>query len=193
MNQLRKCVVEAMLDGELTSHLGYLPHDPAGHGTGNSRNGYTAKKVQSKDGVLELEVPRDRNGSFEPQVLRKGQRRMDSMDEVIITLYARGLSTRGIQEELKEMYGAEVSPTLISHVTNSVLEEIHDWQAQALDPVYPIIYFDCLFVKSRQDGSIRNQAVYLPWASTWRARRNCLGCGWARPRAPSSGSACSMS
>ena len=139
MNELRKRVVEAMLDGELTSHLGHRPHDPVGHGTGNSRNGYSAKKVQSKDGELELEVPRDRNSSFEPQVLRKGQRRMDGIDEVIIALYARGLSTRGIQEELKEMYGAEVSPTLISNVTHSVLEEVQDWQARALDAVYPIL------------------------------------------------------
>ena len=136
MNQLRKRVIEAMLDGEMTSHLGYVPHAPAGNGSGNSRNGHTAKKVQSKDGELVLEVPRDRNGSFEPRVLRKGQRRMDGMDETIIALYARGLSTRGIQEELAGLYGAEVSPTLISNVTHSVLEEVQAWQTRALDPVY---------------------------------------------------------
>ena len=175
MNELRKRVVEAMLDGELTSHLGYRPHDPVGHGTGNSRNGYSAKKVQSKDGELELEVPRDRNSSFEPQVLRKGQRRMDGIDEVIIALYARGLSTRSIQEELKEMYGAEVSPTLISNVTHSVLEEVQDWQARALDAVYPILYFDCLFVKSRQDGSIRNKAVYLALGINLEGEKELLG------------------
>ena len=175
MNELRKRVVEAMLDGELTSHLGYRPHDPVGHGTGNSRNGYSAKKVQSKDGELELEVPRDRNSSFEPQVLRKGQRRMDGIDDVIIALYARGLSTRSIQEELKEMYGAEVSPTLISNVTHSVLEEVQDWQARALDAVYPILYFDCLFVKSRQDGSIRNKAVYLALGINLEGEKELLG------------------
>lgn len=175
MSQLRKRVVEAMLDGELTSHLGYALHAPAGNGSGNSRNGYSAKKVQSKDGELELEVPRDRNSSFEPQVLRKGQRRMDGMDEVIIALYARGLSTRGIQEELRELYGAEVSPTLISNVTHSVLEEVQVWQARALDPVYPIIYFDCLFVKSRQDGSIRNQAVYLALGINLEGEKELLG------------------
>ena len=160
MNELQKRMVEAMLDGELTNHLGYAPHNPAGYGIGNSCNGYSAKKVQSKDGELQLEVPRDRNGRFGLQVLRKGQSRMDGMDEMIIALYARGLSTRGIQEELKEMYGAEVSPTLISNVTHSVLKEVQAWQVRALDPVCPIIYLDCLFVKSRQDGSIRNQTVY---------------------------------
>jgi len=97
MNELRKRVVEAMLDGEMTSHLGYEPHDPAGNGSGNSRNGRSAKTIQSKDGEIELEVPRDRNGTFEPQVVRKGQRRIDGIDDVIIALYARGLSTRGIQ------------------------------------------------------------------------------------------------
>ena len=175
MNELRKRVVEAILDGEMTSHLGYAPHDPAGNGSGNSRNGHTAKKVQSKNGELALEIPRDRNSRFEPQVLRKGQRRMDGMDETIIALYARGLSTRGIQEELEGLYGAEVSPTLISNVTNSVLEEVQAWQARALDPVYPIIYFDCLFVKSRQDGSIRNKAVYLALGINLEGEKELLG------------------
>ena len=161
MNEIRKRMVEAMLDGEMTSHLGYAPNDPAGNGSGNSRNGYSSKAVQSKDGDLDLDVRRDRNGNFEPQVVRKGQRRVDGIDDVIIALYARGLSTRGIQAELQELYGADVSATLISNVTNSVLQEVQAWQARPLDPVYPIIYFDCLFVKSRQDGSIRNKAVSL--------------------------------
>ncbi len=175
MNQLRKRVIEAMLDGEMTSHLGYAPHDPAGNGSGNSRNGRTAKKVQSKDGELELEVPRDRNSRFEPRVIRKGQRRMDGMDEAIIALYARGLSTRGIQEELSGLYGAEVSATLISDITHSVLEEVQAWQTRPLDPVYPILYFDCLFVKSRQDGSIRNKAVYLALGINLEGEKELLG------------------
>jgi putative transposase len=175
MMQLRKRVVEAMLEGELTSHLGYEPHDPAGNGSGNSRNGRSSKTIQSKDGAMELEVPRDRNGSFEPQVVRKGQRRIDGIDDMIIALYARGLSTRGIQEQLKELYGADVSPTLISNVTNSVLDEVHAWQARPLDPVYPIIYFDCLFVKSRQDGAIRNKAVYLALGINMEGAKELLG------------------
>ena len=175
MNEIRKRMVEAMLDGEMTSHLGYEPNDPAGNGSGNSRNGYSSKTVQSKDGELDLDVPRDRNGNFEPQVVKKGQRRIDGIDDVIIALYARGLSTRGIQAELKELYGADVSPTLISNVTNSVLDEVKAWQARPLDPVYPIIYFDCLFVKSRQDGAIRNKAVYLALGINMNGEKELLG------------------
>ncbi len=175
MMALRKRVVEAMLEGEMTSHLGYEAHDPAGNGSGNSRNGRSSKKVRSKDGELALEIPRDRNGSFEPQVVRKGQRRIDGIDDRIIALYARGLSTRGIQAELMELYGAEVSPTLISNVTNSVLEEVQAWQARPLDPVYPIIYFDCLFVKSRHDGAIRNKAVYLALGINMNGEKELLG------------------
>lgn len=173
--QIKKRTVEAMLEGELTEHLGYESSDPSGNGTGNSRNGRSAKKVQSKDGEIDLEVPRDRNGSFEPQVVRKGQRRIDAIDDMIISLYARGLSTRGIQAQLVELYGAEVSPTLISNVTNSVLEEVKTWQARPLDCVYPIIYFDCLFVKSRQDGSIRNKAVYLALGINMEGEKELLG------------------
>ena len=125
-----------MLNGEMNSHLGYESHDPVGNGSGNSRNGYSAKKVQSKDGELDLDIPRDRNGHFEPKVVRKGQRRIDGIDDVIIALYARGLSTRGIQAEPKELYGAGVAPTLISNVTNSALEEVQAWQARPLEPVY---------------------------------------------------------
>ncbi len=173
--QVKKRAVEAMLEGELTDHLGYEPNNPSGNGTGNSRNGRTTKKVQSKDGEIGLDIPRDRNGSFEPQVVKKRQRRIDGIDDIIISLYARGLSTRGIQAELVELYGAEVSPTLISNVTNSVLDEVQAWQTRPLDPVYPIIYFDCLFVKSRQDGSMRNKAVYLALGINMDGEKELLG------------------
>ncbi len=173
--ELKKRGLEAMLEGELTDHLGYEPSHSSGNGTGNSRNGRNTKKVQSKDGPITLEVPRDRNGSFEPQVVKKRQRRLEGLDEMIIALYARGHSTRGIQAELMELYGAEVSPTLISNVTNSVLEDVQAWQARPLDPVYPIIYFDCLFVKSRQDGSIRNKAIYLALAINLDGEKELLG------------------
>ena len=173
--QVKKRAVEAMLEGELTDHLGYEPNNPSGNGTGNSRNGRATKKVQSKDGAIDLDIPRDRNGSFEPQVVKKRQRRIDGIDDIIISLYARGLSTRGIQAELVELYGAEVSPTLISNVTNSVLDEIQAWQTRPLDPVYPIIYFDCLFVKSRQDGSMRNKAVYLALGINMDGEKELLG------------------
>jgi putative transposase len=173
--QVKKRAVEAMLEGELTDHLGYEPNNPSGNGSGNSRNGRATKKVQSKDGEIGLDIPRDRNGSFEPQVVKKRQRRIDGIDDIIISLYARGLSTRGIQAELVELYGAEVSPTLISNVTNSVLDEVQAWQTRPLDPVYPIIYFDCLFVKSRQDGSMRNKAVYLALGINMDGEKELLG------------------
>jgi len=175
MMQLKKHAVEAMLEGELTDHLGYEPNDPAGNGSGNSRNGRSVKKVQSKDGEMALEVPRDRNGSFEPQVVKKGQRRMEGIDDVIVSLYASGLSTRGIQAQLTELYGAEVSPTLVSNVTNRVLEEVQAWQARPLDPLYPIIFFDCLFVKSRQDGSVQSKAVYLALGINMDGEKELLG------------------
>lgn len=175
MMQLKKRAVEAMLEGEITDHLGYEPSDPAGNGSGNSRNGRTGKTVQSKDGPFEISVPRDRNSSFDPQIIRKGQRRMDGIDDVIISFYARGLSTREIQAELKELYGADVSPTLISNVTNTVLDEVKAWQARPLDEVYPIIYFDCLFVKSREDGTIVNKAVYLALGINMDGEKELLG------------------
>lgn len=175
MMQLKKRAVEAMLEGEITDHLGYEPSDPAGNGSGNSRNGRTGKTVQSKDGPFEISVPRDRNSSFDPRIIRKGQRRMDGIDDVIISFYARGLSTREIQAELKELYGADVSPTLISNVTNTVLDEVKAWQARPLDEVYPIIYFDCLFVKSREDGTIVNKAVYLALGINMDGEKELLG------------------
>ncbi|TCO74469.1 IS256 family transposase [Chromatocurvus halotolerans] len=175
MMQLKKRAVETMLEGEITDHLGYEPSDSAGNGSGNSRNGRTGKTVQSKDGPFEISVPRDRNSSFDPQVIRKGQRRMDGIDDVIVSFYARGLSTREIQAELKELYGADVSPTLISNVTNTVLDEVKAWQARPLDEVYPIIYFDCLFVKSREDGTIVNKAVYLALGINMDGEKELLG------------------
>jgi len=159
IKQLTKRALESALEGEMIDHLGYSPHEPSGRNSGNSRNGKSHKTVQSTEGELDIEVPRDRNGSFDPQIVRKRQRRLDVLDDKIIALYARGLSTREIQAELTQLYGADISPTLISNVTNSVLEEVQAWQARPLDGVYPILYFDCLFVKSRQEGPIRNKAV----------------------------------
>src|SRR5690606_5340155 len=131
--------------------------------------------IQSTEGALDLEVPRDRNGSFEPQIVRKRQRRLEGLDDKIIALYARGLSTREIGAELTELYGAEISPTLISNVTDSVLEEVQAWQARPLDTVYPILYFDCLFVKSRQEGPLRNKAVYLALGINLHGEKELLG------------------
>ncbi len=172
---ISKRAIEAALEGELTDHLGYEPHDPSGHGSGNSRNGRGRKTVQSTAGALELTVPRDRAGSFEPQIVKKRQRRIEGLDDKIIALYARGHSTRGIQAELLELYGAEVSSSLISSVTDSVLDEVKAWQSRPLDAVYPIVYFDCLFVKSRQDGAISSKAVYLALGINMAGEKELLG------------------
>lgn len=175
LKRITQRALESALEGELTDHLGYSPHESAGRNSGNSRNGKSRKTLQSTAGELAIEVPRDRNGSFEPQLVRKRQRRLEGLDDKIIALYARGLSTREIGAELTELYGAEISPTLISNVTDSVLEEVQAWQARPLDTVYPILYFDCLFVKSRQEGPLRNKAVYLALGINLHGEKELLG------------------
>ncbi len=150
--ELFRRTLQSALDGELTHHLGYEKHSrfPAGE---NKRNGYSSKQIKSSKGELEVKVPRDRKGEFEPELLPKHQKRFEEFDEKIIALYARGLSTRDIQDQLKEMYGVDVSPTLISTVTASVLEEVKSWQSRPLDRVYPILYLDCIVVKVKEDNS----------------------------------------
>ena len=161
---------------KLTAHLGYPAHDPAGNNSGNSRNGYAAKTVLSEDGPLVIDVPRDRAGAFEPQLIRKRQRRIDGIDDVIIALYGRGMSVCAIQAQLRELYdGAEVSAALISEVTDSVLDDMKAWQARPLEAVYPIITFDCLFVKSREDGVARAKAVYLALGINMAGEKELLG------------------
>jgi len=137
--QLKKKLLERALGAELTEHLGYEKGDPAGRGSGNSRNGFSSKTVIGDDGAIEIAVPRDRNGSFEPQLVPKGQTRLDGFDDRIISLYARGLSVREIQAHLHELYDVEVSPDRISRVTDAVLEGVREWQSRPLDPVYPVI------------------------------------------------------
>ena len=180
LKTIGKRALEAALEGELTHHLGYPPHDPSGRGSGNSRNGRTAKRLESESGSLDLEVPRDRNGSFEPKIVEKRQRRVAGLDETIVYLYAQGQSTRAIQDTLKRLYGAEVSSTLVSEVTASVLEEVTAWQARPLDRVYPIVYFDALFVKSREEGSVKRRAVYVALAIDIEGEKKVLGL-WIAP------------
>ena len=173
--QLKKALLERMLGAELTDHLGYEKGDPSGRGSGNSRNGYSAKTVLSDDGAIELAVPRDRNASFEPHIVPKGETRLAGFDERIISLYARGMTVREIQSHLQELYGVEVSPDLISRVTDAVLEEVREWQNRPLDPLYPIIFFDALRVKIRDEGLVRNKAVYLALAITADGEKEVLG------------------
>ena len=173
--QLKKALLERALGAELTDHLGYEKGDPAGRGSGNSRNGHSGKTVLTEDGAVELAVPRDRNGSFEPAIVPKGERRLDGFDDRILSLYARGMTVREIQAHLHELYRVEVSPDLISRVTDAVLEEVRDWQNRPLDGVYPVVFFDALRVKVRDEGLVRNKAVYLALAITCQGEKEVLG------------------
>ena len=159
LKQLTKRVVERVLEAELTAHRGYAPHARQGGESDNYRNGKGKKTVHMETDGLVIEVPRDRNGSFEPQLVKKRQRRLEGFDDKVLALYARGLSTRDIQAHLEELYGVEVSPTLISTITDAVLDDVHTWQTRPLASVYPILYFDALFVKSRQEGPVQTKAV----------------------------------
>jgi transposase-like protein len=177
--QVTKAVLERALAEEMTEHLGYEKHDPAGRGSGNSRNGVTGKRLLTEIGGIELEVPRDRAGSFSPQIVRKGQTRLDGFNDRIIALYARGLTTRDIRAHLREMYDVDVSPDLISRVTDAVLEELQDWQSRPLDRVYPVVFIDALMVKIR-DGVVANRPVYLAIGIDCDGAKNVLGL-WVGP------------
>jgi putative transposase len=175
LKRLTKRVVERVLEAELTAHLGYAPHVRHGTEEQNARNGKGQKTVQTDTGPLDLVVPRDRNGSFAPQLVPKRQRRLEGFDDKVLSLYARGLSTRDIQGHLEELYGTEGSPTLISTITDAVLDEVRTWQSRPLASVYPILYFDALFVKSRQEGLGQTKAVYLAVGITLAGEKELLG------------------
>jgi transposase-like protein len=170
---LTKITVEAALNAEIDDHLGYSKHEQSD--TGNSRNGHTSKTLKTEDGQFELETPRDRAGSFEPKLVKKHQRRFTSMDDKILFLYAQGMTTREIVTTFKEMYGADVSAALISKVTDAVIEQVVEWQSRPLDPVYPIVYLDCIVVKIRQDKKVINKAVYLALGVNLEGHKELLG------------------
>ena len=161
LKQFTKAVLERALKGEMTEHLGYAKHDPAGNHSGNSRNGVTRKTLKGDFGEVEVETPRDRNGEFEPQILKKNQTRWTGFDDKILSMYARGMTTREIQGHLEEMYQVEVSPSLISEVTEGVMEEARAWQNRPLEPFYGIVFLDALYVKMRHEGRVENRAVYV--------------------------------
>jgi putative transposase len=173
--QLKKALIERALGAELTEHLGYERGDPAGRGSGNNRNGVSAKTVLTDDGEIEIGVPRDRAGTFEPQLIPKGQTRFEGFDDRILSLYSRGMTVREIQGHLTELYGIEVSPDLISRVTDVVLDEVREWQNRPLDSVYPIVFFDALRVKIRDEGLVKNKAVYVALAYNGNGEKEVLG------------------
>jgi putative transposase len=161
LNQLTKAFIERAFGAEMDDHLGYAKHDPNGRGSGNSRNGTYAKTLTTNSGPVRIEVPRDRNGDFEPGIVPKGQRRLGQIDDMILSLYSRGMTTRDIQAHLEEVYGANASPELVSRVTDVVADEIAEWQNRPLDELYVICYIDALVVKIRTDGVVCNRPVYL--------------------------------
>jgi putative transposase len=170
---LTKITVEAALNAELDEHLGYARHEQSQQN--NYRNGYSSKTIRTEDGQVDLDAPRDRDSSFEPQLVKKNQTRFTSMDDKILYLYSKGMTTRDIVATFKEMYDADVSPSLISRVTNAVIEQVIEWQARPLDAVYPIVYLDCLVVKIRQDKRVINKAVYLALGVNIEGHKELLG------------------
>jgi putative transposase len=177
MAEIKKALAERMLNAELDHHLDTEAAAPEANGeaTGNFRNGYSKKTVITDAGHVELEIPRDRRGTFEPQLIAKYQRRFPGFDDKIISMYARGMSVRDIQGHLRELYGIDASPQLISTVTDAVLEEVGRWQARPLDALYAIVFFDALRVKMRDEGTVRNKAVYLAIGVTPDGRKDVLG------------------
>jgi transposase-like protein len=169
-----KSVLESALNSEMTDHLGYEPNDPAGRGSGNSRNGTTRKVVHTDVGPVELEVPRDRNGEFAPIIVPKHVRRLTGFDEAIVSLYAKGLTTGEIQSHLREIYGAEVSRDTISRITDAVHADAVEWQNRPLDRIYPVLLIDAIYVKIR-DGQVANRPVYVVMAVDLEGRRDVLG------------------
>jgi len=175
MRRFKKALLERALGGELTHHLGYPPGGTKPEAASNHRNGSSGKTVLTDDGVLDLEIPRDREGTFEPQLIPKHARRFTGFDDKILALYARGLTVREIQAFLAEMYAVEVSPDLISTVTDAVHGEVTTWQQRALEPMYPVVFFDALRVKIRDEGTVRSKAVYLALALLPDGSRDILG------------------
>lgn len=161
LKELTKRLLERAMSAEMTEHIGYEKHDPIGNNSGNSRNGSSGKTIKGSFGTMGIEVPRDRNGTFEPQIIEKHQTRFTGFDDNIVSLYARGLSTREIQEHIEEIYHVEVSAALISRVTDEVLDEVRTWQNRELDEVYPFMYLDAIQFKVRDSGHVRNKAIYL--------------------------------
>ena len=179
LSRVTKAVLERALAEEMTGHLGYEKHDPAGRGSGNSRNGTTGKTVLTDVGAVDLQVPRDRDGSFDPKIVRKGQTRLAGFNERIVALYARGMTTRDIRAHLREIYGVEVSADLISRVTDAVVDELAEWQGRPLDGVYPVVFIDALMIKIR-DGVVAHRPVYLAIGIDCDGAKQVLGL-WVGP------------
>jgi transposase-like protein len=175
MREVSKEVVETLLDGELTDHLGYEKHDQKTKSTDNARNGFTPKTVKSKFGEIDLDVPRDRKSDFEPQIVKKRQKDISGLEEKIISMYAKGMTTRDIQAHIKDLYGYEISPETVSSITDKVMERAREWQGRPLESIYALIYMDAVFLKMRLEGHVRNVALHTIIGINLDGQKECLG------------------
>ena len=175
IQQLTKRIVETAMQAEMTDHLGYEKNEKPADRKGNSRNGKSSKTVITNNGEIEISIPRDRNAEFEPQIIKKHQKRFDLFDDKIISMYALGMTTRDIQGHLKDIYGVDVSPELISTVTDEVIKDVAEWRSRPLDPIYPIVYFDAIVVKGRVEGKVSNKSVYTAIGINIQGKKEVLG------------------
>lgn len=175
LKDLFKDTIQKILEAEMDTHLGYEKHDPAGDLSGNSRNGYSKKTVQTKMGRTEIKIPRDRNGEFEPQIIKKYETTANELEEQIIAMYAKGMSTRDIEDHMRDIYGIEVSAAMVSKVTDKILPMIAEWQARPLDRVYPVVFLDAIHFKVRKDNRIVNKAAYSVLAINMNGQKEILG------------------
>lgn len=175
MSDMLKVTIEHALKAEMSTHLGYTKNASDGRNSGNSRNGYSSKTLKCDSSQITIDTPRDRNGDFKPQLIPKGQTRLAGLDKKILTLYAKGMTTRDIADTFQEMYGVEVSHTLIANVTDSVMEEVVAWQNRPLDKIYPVVYFDCIVVKVHQEKRVMSKAIYLALGINEEGMKELLG------------------
>jgi len=175
IKKLLKLSIENMLDAELTEHLGYPKHSPVGNNSGNSRNGNSTKRLKNDHGEIEIKVPRDRNGEFDPILIKKYARTIGPIEDKIISMYAKGMSTRDIQSHVEDIYGIEISPTMVSNITDKILDTVKQWQNRPLEKLYPIVFFDAIHYKVRDDGKVLTKAAYTCLAIDLQGRKDLLG------------------
>ena len=175
LKQLTKRLVERAMSAEMTEHLGYEKHSPEGKNSGNSRNGYTPKTIRTDSGEIEIQQPRDRDGEYEPQIIKKHQKNFNGFDDKIMSMYSLGMTTRDIQAHIKEIYGVEISPDFVSNITDQVVDDIKEWQNRPLEKTYPIMFLDAIRVKTRENGQVLNKAIYLVMGINMDGMKDVLG------------------
>ena len=187
LKELFKDSLEQILEAEMSEHVGYDKHSPEGDNTGNSRNGYSKKTIKSKYGLTEIKIPRDRNSEFEPQIIQKHEKTANAIEEQIIGMYAKGMSTRDIEDQMRDIYGIDVSPSLVSRVTDKIMPQVAEWQSRPLEKVYAVVFLDAIHFKVRKDNRIINKASLAFLASIWPVKRISWAYGSVKRNAPAFG------